>query len=219
MERMRIIVIMLIMTAPLAAQIQNFQVHYALSEDRQYSWSRFQMFKPDDFGATYTFLDFTYNTEGHKSASMAYFEFWRYIKLPVTERFMATVQYYDGLDNTGSFGNVWTVGLDYLTVSGPFLFLADLLYRAEYGMDANIQFQAGLFGLLMDGKIETANVMRIWTADGDDGKDVIFLSALELWYNMTKNIAIGGDVEITKNFLFEVDGLAFKPGIAVKWNF
>ncbi len=67
---------MLSSIVPLAAQIQNFQVHYALSEDRQYSWSRFQMFKPDDFGGTYTFLDFVYNNEGHKSASMAYFEFW-----------------------------------------------------------------------------------------------------------------------------------------------
>ncbi len=36
---------------------------------------------------------------------------------------------------------------------------------------------------------------------------------------MTKNIAIGGEVEITKNFIPEEDGLLFKPGIGVKWNF
>ncbi len=82
---------------------------------------------------------------------------------------MATVQYYDGLDNTASFGNVWTFGLDYLTALGPFIFITDLLYRAQHGMDANIQLQSGLFGMLLDGKIEPIVVMRIWTADGDDG--------------------------------------------------
>jgi hypothetical protein len=214
---MQIIVVMLIASAPLTAQ--NFQVHYALSEDRQYFWSRFQMFKPDDFGATYTILDFTYNNEGHKSASMAYFEFWRYIKLPMIERFMATVQYYDGLANTFSFGNVWAVGLNHLTALGPFMFLTDLLYRGQHGMDANIQLQAGLFGMLLDGKIESVDVMRIYTSDGEDGKKVIFLSALELWYNMTKNIAIGGEVEITKNFFPGEDRILFKPGIGLKWNF
>ena len=40
---------------------QNLQIHYDLSQDRSYFTSTLEMYRPDERGATFWFVDFDYN--------------------------------------------------------------------------------------------------------------------------------------------------------------
>ena len=40
---------------------QNIQLHYEASEDRQYPVTTLEMFKPDDYGSTFWFVDMEYD--------------------------------------------------------------------------------------------------------------------------------------------------------------
>ena len=51
---------------------QNLQIHYDFAEDRRYFTSTLEMYKPDEKGATFWFVDFEYNQPGNKSASVGY---------------------------------------------------------------------------------------------------------------------------------------------------
>lgn len=61
---------------------QNFLLNYDFGKNRKYFTSTFEMFKPDEYGATYFFIDFDFNHPGNKSASLGYFEIARYVSLP-----------------------------------------------------------------------------------------------------------------------------------------
>ena len=79
------------------AKGQNLQLHYDFASDRQYFTSTLEMFRSDEKGATFWFVDFDYNQPGNKSVSLGYWEFARYFKLPFKEGLSATLQFNDGV--------------------------------------------------------------------------------------------------------------------------
>jgi hypothetical protein len=44
------------------------------------------------------------------------------------------------------------------------------------------------------------------------------LTEPQLWYNLNNHIALGGELEISKNFL-PYDDVKFMPTVAAKWTF
>ncbi|HJM85418.1 MAG TPA: DUF5020 family protein, partial [Candidatus Marinimicrobia bacterium] len=92
---------------------QNLQIHYDYAEERRYFTSTLEMYRPDDLGATFWFVDFDYNQPGNKSASIGYWEFARYMNLSFTEGLSGTIQFNDGVSRWGPLGHVWLAGITY----------------------------------------------------------------------------------------------------------
>ncbi|MBU4446538.1 DUF5020 family protein [bacterium] len=215
----------------LSAFGQNLQVHYDFGKDRSFVTSTLESFTPDKFGATFWFVDIDYNSSSN-SASMAYWEIARYINLPFLKKssilspLSATVQYNDGLDLNGAFGNVWLAGISYPIDLKVVTVATDVLYRKTENQGANFQLTFVWFKSFLNDKITFTGFLDIWgqnNFDGDeDGTDsqIVFMTEPQLWVNLTDHLSIGGELEISRNFLFGVgDKIQLMPTLGLKWDF
>lgn len=203
---------------------QNIQLHYDFGKDREYFTSTIEMFKPDEYGATFFFVDFDFNQPGNKSISVAYFEIARYIAIPGLKNVSATIQYNDGTAPWGRLGSIWLGGGSY-TFDVPFNLSVDLLARKDYlsdGLDGQITVCWGKS--FFDNKLTFTGFLDIWTATfADDEKDMVILTEPQLWYNITNHLSAGTEIEISHKFLppdengeYDVE---VNPTLALKWNF
>ncbi|MBI9071005.1 MAG: DUF5020 family protein [Melioribacteraceae bacterium] len=216
----KIITLLLFLTvAPLFAQ--NIQLHYDLGEDRDYFTTTVEMFKPDEYGATFFFIDFDYNNAGNNSISLAYFEIARYIAIPGVDGLSATIQYNDGTAPWGPLGHIVLGGASYPIKLGDFITInVDVLARKDYLSERNLDGQLTLvwFKPFLDGKLIFSGFADFWTTETFGESKTVFLSEPQLWYNIDKHLAVGGEVELSKNFL-PTEDFEVKPTLALKWNF
>ncbi len=220
----------------LSAFGQNLQVHYDFGEDRSYVTSTLEMFKPDKFGATFWFVDIDYNDEaGKESASMAYWEIARYINLPflknawALQKLSATIQYNDGLNTLDGFGSVWLAGVSY-PIDLKFVTIAtDVLYRKAENQGANFQLTFVWYKSFLNDKITFTGFLDIWGQNNFDdfegnedetNSQIVFMTEPQLWVNLTDHLSIGGEVEISRNFIFAAgDKIQLMPTLGLKWDF
>ena len=215
----------------LSAFGQNLQVHYDFGKDRSYVTSTLEMFEPDNFGATFWFVDIDYNSSSN-SASMAYWEIARYINLPFLKKsdilspMSATIQYNDGLDINDAFGNVWLAGISYPIDLKVVTVATDILIRKAENQGANFQLTFVWYKSFLNDKISFTGFLDIWgqnNFDGDkDGTDsqIVFMTEPQLWVNLTDHLSIGGEVEISRNFIFAAgDKIQAMPTLGLKWDF
>ncbi|NCS82247.1 MAG: DUF5020 domain-containing protein [Ignavibacteria bacterium CG_4_8_14_3_um_filter_37_9] len=202
---------------------QNLQLNYDFGKDRKYITSTVEMFKPDEYGATYWFVDFDFNHPGNKSASLGYFEIARYIRLPLPiNNISATVQYNDGTAPWGPLGHVWLAGLSYPIDLGIFVLNTDLLYRKDYFSEgSDVQLTCVWFIPILDGKINFTGFFDVWSMKNfaADSRDFVFLSEPQLWINFGNHLALGGEVEISNNFIPGKTEVQINPTLGLKWNF
>ena len=103
------VVLMLAMglgTAMVSAQ--NLQVHYDMGEDRGYVTTTIEMFKPDQWGSTFFFVDMEHDTDSGNSVSFSYMEIARALKF-WDSPFALQVEY-----NGGTYiNNAWLAGAQY----------------------------------------------------------------------------------------------------------
>ena len=199
---------------------QNFQVHYDLGEDREYVTTTLEMFKPDEYGATFWFVDFDYNNAGNKSLNLTYWEIARYVTLPIGDKKLsATVQYNDGTAPWGPLGHVWLGGVSY-PINLKFITLnTDILYRKSYLSDgSDWQLTFVWFKPFVDGKLHFTGFCDVWSQDFGGDKKTVVLTEPQLWWNFGDHLAAGGEVEISKRFL-PTDEWEINPTLALKWNF
>jgi len=201
---------------------QNIQLHYDMGEDREYFTSTIEMFRPDEYGATFFFVDFDFNQTGNNSISLAYFEIARYITIPGAKGLSGTIQYNDGTAPWGPLGHIVMGGVSYPIDLGFVTLNTDLLYRKDYLSEgSDVQLTTVWFIPFLDGKLEFKGFLDIWTGDYwyTDGKEMVLLTEPQLWYNIDKHLAVGSEIEISNNFLPLTDGIEIKPTLALKWNF
>jgi len=227
---MKKIILTLILLISILTVGQNLQLHYDFGENRHFFTSTLEMFKPDDFGATFWFVDIDYDSPTN-TASMAYWEIARYFTLPflrnnpALSQISATIQYNDGLSSSFSFGNVWLGGfslpvdLKIITVN------TDILYRKAENQSGDFQITLVWFKPFLDGKIEFSGFVDIWGQDNFDGDDdktqsqVVILSEPQLWWHFGNHLAVGGELEISSNFIPGGSDLQIMPTLGLKWNF
>lgn len=198
---------------------QNIQLHYDFGEGREYFTSTLEMFKPDEYGATFFFVDFDYNAQGNKSISLAYFEIARYITIPGANGLSGTIQYNDGTAPWGPLGHVILAGASYPIDLGFVTLSTDILFRKDYLSDGSgFQLTTSWFKPLFEGKLIFTGFLDLWSGKYFGESKLVLLTEPQLWYNIDKHLAVGGEVEISNNFLPE-DGIQFKPTLALKWNF
>ena len=106
-----------------------------------------------------------------------------------------------------------------------FNFSTSVYYRAErHARTADFQFTGVWFANFFNDKVTFTGFIDVWTTDdfndlGErDGKRSVLLAEPQLWFNATKWLAIGGEVEISKNFFTFDDDIEVMPTLGIKWT-
>ncbi len=225
--------------ALIATKAQNIQLHYDYGKDRGYLTSTVEMYKTDKWGATFFFIDMNYSVaENVDGVSLAYWEISRTIKLGKNSPLSAQVEYNGGMgkfyadESLGAFtiNDAYLAGLDYSWNTDDFSkgFSIKTLYKNIRDKN-NVSFQiTGVWHyntsnkkITFKGFADFWKENQEWDTDGDSETDItskyIFLSESQLWYNITKNISFGGEVEISNNFI--ANNFKIMPTVALKWTF
>lgn len=228
-------------TAFLSCQMmsQNIQLHYDMGDGRQFLTSTVEMFKLDKWGNTFFFIDMDYSgsqidDKNAPGIGLAYWEIAREIKLwkaPIAVH----IEYNGGVsanENVRTFGTAYLLGPSYTFLakdfSGSLTIMA--LYKNIVSTlnDRPHNFQITLVWSknFLENKLTFNGFLDFWTENhlvfAKDGTPVtsksIFLCEPQLWYNFTKNIALGGEIEFSKDFAGG-DGFFTRPTLAAKWTF
>ena len=205
------------------AGAQNLQVHYDFGEDRSYVTTTLEMFKPDQWGSTFFFVDMDHDTDFGNSVSFAYMEISRALKF-WDSPWAAQIEY-----NGGTYvNNAWLAGAQYTWNNGDFsriFTLQGLLkhFSAPEGGDAETGFQlTGVWTMhMLDGALTFSGFADFWKEEKNFGPDkdtdFVFLSEPQLWYNFGEHFSAGTEIELANNFTAE--GFKVCPTLAVKWTF
>ena len=212
---------------------QNIQVLY--DTERDCVTSTVEMFRPDNYGSTFFFVDMDYTPK----VQGAYWEisrelcFWQNSKYSWLSLHL---EFDGGLNNVaGSFNNAWLTGLTYSghskdfsktwSVSAMYKFIPDTKDAAGKSQEHNFQI-TGVWGInfangwcTFSGFADFWREMRPW-----QGTEFIWMSEPQFWVNLNKikgledfNLSIGGEVELSSNFVEK--GFHVCPAIGGKWTF
>jgi len=215
----KILLISLLAIFSFVANSQNIQLHYDFGKDRKMFTSTIEMFKPDDWGSTFFFVDFDHNKDFGNTVNFAYMEISRALKF-WDAPFALQVEY-DG----GTFVNdAWLFGAQYTWNNADFskVFTIQGLYKyIKDKHDATFQI-TGVWGIqMLKGKLTFSGFADFWKEDnvfGTKETSYVFLTEPQLWFNATKHLSVGGEVEISNNFAGN-EGFMVNPTLALKWNF
>jgi hypothetical protein len=225
-----------------AMNAQNLQLHFdprsSLYGDgvasQNYLTATFEMFKPDQWGSTFMFVDFDLNFN-KKNIGLVYTEISREFKVgdfPLLPHF----EYNGGLGLVKgteigfSIPSSYLAGFGYPFQLGNFFMGTYVAYKlnAFQEISNDVQWTVTWNATLANGKISLSGFMDLWTEDKSfsegsnaDGKKAIFLSEPQFWYNCTSNLALGTEVELSYNFVNKFAESKFYaiPTLAAKWNF
>ena len=215
----------------LAAIAQNVQLHYDF--EREAFTSTVEMFKLDDLGSTFFFIDFDYGYEDpaqdvESGVNLAYMELARAFQLgdlPVQAR----VEFDGGFGRLAGveygINNCYLVGVEKTWLSKDFSknFTLQLNYKQIIEKQASFQI-TGVWGMnFFDNKLTFSGFADFWKEDSDfdyngtTDAEYIFIAEPQLWYNINPSFSVGGEVEFSNNF-GGTEGFMTRPTLAVKWN-
>ncbi len=213
---------------------QNLQTHYDFGEDRQMITTTFEMFKVDDIGNTFYFIDFNFggakaNVDG---VSSAYFEIARSFQfwdIP----FALHVELNSGMFRTDSFtvpiNQAYLTGGSYTFIAPDFskTFKVAVLYKnIQNKTNASFQLNTVWQIKLVNDALIFKGFTDFWKEENrvfdDQGNsystDFVFLSEPQLWYVLSPKFQLGGEVEISSNFAAN-KGFMINPTLGIKWIF
>jgi len=207
----------------------NMQVHYDFGKDREYIWSRLEMYKADKWGDTHYFVDYDYDMGSNKYPSGTYMEIAR------------TLKFWDGplsaqIEYDGGFGSAkdasyaypinscWLGGLNYGFHNSGFTktLNLELLYKHIVGKQESAQFTT-VWGLqLLHHKLSVSGFADFWLEDNTNSNlsktSTVFISQPQLWYNFTEHFSAGSQVEFSNNYA-GTEGFRVRPTLGIKWEF
>lgn len=217
-----ILTALFVFACALAYAQPNFQILY--DTDREHITTTFEMFKPDKWGSTFTFIDFDYNHSN--GISGAYYEIARNFKIGKDFPIEPRLEYNGGMKNINGLGISFNSSF---FLGGSYSFSKD---RKKYGITTyvaykhiaksgkpNVQYTFVWYLNMADGKLKFNGFFDWWT-NNFDGRDnlAILLTEPQIWYNFSDNFAIGGELELSNNF-GGADGFKARPALGVKWTF
>ena len=226
--------VLLLVCAFGAVNAQNLQVHYDMGEDRNYVTTTLEMFKPDQWGSTFFFVDFDYNTEVGNSVSLAYLEISRALKF-WDSPFALQVEYNGGFGQFAPgyafpINDAWLTGAQYTWNTSDYsrIFTLQGLYKNIKDKESASFQVTGVWTVqLLEGAVTFSGFADFWKEgmewyEGPEGAvvtktDFVFLTEPQIWYNASKHLSLGGEVEIGNNFTAK--GFKVCPTLAVKWTF
>lgn len=213
----------------LCLSAQNVQLHYDFGKNRKLLTTTVEMFRPDNYGSTFFFVDFDYggDTRDVNGVSLAYWEIARGLKF-WNNPFEIHVEYNGGMFRNSGFAgeinNAYLLGGHYSWNNSDFTRVFTLQAMYKYIQDRNdATFQlTGVWAFhFFDRKLTFNGFADLWMEKlfqyGFENK-LVFLTEPQLWYNASKNLSIGTEVELSSNFSGE-RGFMVNPTLAAKWTF
>jgi len=235
----KVLLLLAIVTYGYASRAQNIQLHYDFGENRKLFTSTVEMFKPDNYGSTFFFIDMDYSSDARNVSnglSLAYWEIARAFKWNENQKFMPRAEYNGGvfkLDGKDTpfipIENAYLAGIERTWASADFSKILTLQANYKYIQDkenASFQLTAVWTVQMLKGKLSFLGFADFWKEEMDvwfdaqgnklDKTDFRFLTEPQIWYNFAKNFAIGSEIELSNNFVGPE--FAVKPTIALKWT-
>lgn len=230
-----ILLFLIVLATSFLLSAQNIQFHYDFrkhandkaADGRDYLRSRLEMFKPDSMGSTYWFADMFYNGKD-MDMNTAYFEIYRdqrIFKLPV----QLHLEYNGGLyfnprDTfaSGTIANALLFGLAYPFTIGAGSYEFQGMYKYFRAADKpDFQFTFIWSYNIYNGRFSLCGYADFWSEPkfNGSGKKLVFLTGPQFWYNINNNISVGGEIEISRNFVYLSNKWEEFPTIAAKWCF
>lgn len=230
----KILLTLLLFSSLGALRAQNLQLHFdprhtfygsdVPTASQNYLTATFEMFKPDQWGSTFMFVDFDLNNS-KKNIGLAYAEIAREFKIgdfPL----MPHLEFNGGLGNGFSIPSSYMAGFGYPFQLGNFFMSTYVAYKlnAFQEVSNDAQWTVTWNATVADGKLSLAGFLDLWSENKDhtgaeSGKKLIMLSEPQLWYNFTPNFALGTEVELSYNFVVGPNHFYAIPTLATKWNF
>ena len=226
--------IVLMAIAIISSNAQNVQVHYDFGrhlypdqeEGRQSVTMTLEQFKADKWGSWYYFVDVDLS---NKFVEGAYTEISREFNIG-KKGFAAHVEYDGGLNRFGSYQQAALLGGAWNGHSADFskTYSVQLMYKRyfksyEYTSAYNSFQLTGVWGLNFGKSFTFSGFIDFWRGEDADGHgQLVILSEPQLWYNVNKHLSLGGEIEISNNFIYNTyDDKSFfiNPTLALKWNF
>ena len=231
----KIFCLALMAVAAMGVSAQNIQVHYDFGRNiypdqedgRQKVTVTLEQFKADQWGSWYYFVDVDLT---NKFTEGAYTEISREFNIG-KKGFAAHVEYDGGLNKSGSFQQAALLGGAYNGHNADFskTWSVQLMYKRffksyEYSSAYNSVQLTGVWGLnFANKKCTFSGFVDFWRGENADGKgQLVILSEPQFWNNVTDHFSVGGEVEVSNNFIYNTyDDKSFfvNPTLAVKWNF
>ena len=231
----KIFCLALMAVAAMGVSAQNIQVHYDFGRNiypdqedgRQKVTVTLEQFKADQWGSWYYFVDVDLT---NKFTEGAYTEISREFNIG-KKGFAAHVEYDGGLNKSGSFQQAALLGGAYNGHNADFskTWSVQLMYKRffksyENSSAYNSVQLTGVWGLnFANKKCTFSGFVDFWRGENADGKgQLVILSEPQFWYNVTDHFSVGGEVEVSNNFIYNTyDDKSFfvNPTLAVKWNF
>ena len=238
-KRMKYLLLLIFLLGPVALTGQNAQLHYDFGKDRKFFTATFEMFKPDTLGSTFWFIDLDVDFPGKpRSMSAAYLEFSREFYLPWLKKNKTLkdlafhLEYNDGFGaygdssdrmNAFSYNSVFLTGFSYPVHLGPVTLTTQWLLRLPRGMNRpDFQFTLVWFQPLFGNRVMFTGFADLWSQDqlaDPDHKELVFQTEPQLWYLLNPHLAIGGEVEISRNFPYGPNPWLASPTLGFRWEF
>lgn len=235
---MKKLIVLFLLIVPLFCNAQNLQLHYDFGDERKYFTTTHEMFRPDSLGSTFWFIDFDFNFPGStRSMSAAYWEIAREFYIPGLRKLKAFdeltlhLEYNDGFtafetspDTMGaaSYNSIFLTGFSHPLKLGSFVLTTQWLLRFPRGMRSpDFQFTLVWFQPVFNGKVLITGYSDLASQDKIFGteKELVFQTEPQFWYMIHPKFALGGEIEISKNFPYGPTGWEFKPTLGVRWEF
>ena len=224
----------------LSLQAQNLQLHFdprgSIHGDdvfaSNYMTATFEMYKADQWGSTFMFVDADFNLS-HGNIGMMYAEIARTFKIndfPL----MPHIEFNGGLglfeigNEVGggySIPNAYLVGLSYPFQLGNAFMGTYVAYKYNAFKEAShdVQWTLTWTANCANNKLTLCGFADLWTEnknpmDADSTKKVVFVAEPQVWYNTTSHFSLGGEVEISSNFAGS-NKLLVCPTLGMKWEF
>lgn len=231
----KILLALLLVCCMTGLKAQNIQLHYDFGhnmydelETRPVLTTTVEMFKADNWGSTYFFVDMDYTSGG---VAGAYWEidrelqFW---KAPVSIH----LEYNGGLNEYAKFNNAYLIGATYTYNNADFTrgitFTPTYKYIQKHKSPSNFQLTSTWYIHFASGKLSFTGFWDLWREKdcNSEGKDMIFISEPQFWVNLNKfkrvndkfNLSVGTEWELSQNFGGR-NGFYFIPTLALKWSF
>lgn len=227
-----------ILLCAMGTQAQNIQVLYDLGNGRKHVTTTLEMFRPDDWGDTFYFVDIDYKFDKYNHPGLAYMEFARNLRFwekPISIH----LEYNGGLmaTNDGVFipiNNALLTGVDFGWKDKSFtkFFNLQLLYKNIVGKNRDSFQITGVWNLnYFNSKLTLSGFADFWREDNINfvnakgaplatptNTKYVFMTEPQVWYNVTEHLSLGGEIELATNF-GAVDGFKACPALGLKWNF
>jgi len=153
-------------------------------------------------------------------------------KNPAFDQLTFHLEYNDGFtaykvseDTLGaaSYNSVFLTGFSHHLKIGQFVLTTQWLFRLPRGMNSpDFQLTLVWFQPVIGGKFLLTGFADLWSQDklmNPDQKELVFQTEPQLWYMVTSKIALGGEIEISKNFPAGPNEWELMPALGFRWEF